>query len=62
MVMDVERFKAKNERGEFVELKKLLPNSRSQIMGGSSRSNESKIELIRHDGPTFQLPLLITQN
>ena len=45
--------KSKIGRGEFIELDRLLPKSRNQIM---NPSNGSKFELIRKDGATFRLP------
>ena len=48
--------KAKIGRGEFIELDKLLPKSRSQIMGGGAVASATDIEVVRKDGLTYRLP------
>ena len=45
--------RAKIGKGEFIELERLLPRTRSQIMGENS---SSEIEVIKKDGSTFRLP------
>ena len=46
--------KQKISKGEFVDLEKLLPKTRGQIMNPQM---ETDIELVCRDGVTFQLPV-----
>ena len=49
-----ENLKTKIGKGEFVELDKLLPKSRNQIMGSANGATD--IEVVRKDGLSFKIP------
>ena len=48
-------------RGEFVELERLLPKTRNQVMNVSSSGSNSEIQLVRRDGASFVIPETVSK-
>ena len=48
--------KGKIEKGEYVDLDKLLPKERNSLDGNPTYTNETKLEWVRSEGSTYLVP------